>query len=63
MQVVKAGFSAKRKTLRNTMSAGLHMPKQEATELLESAAIIPERRAETLSLTEWKTLYTKYLTR
>lgn len=63
MQVVKAGFSAKRKTLRNTMSAGLHLSKQEATDLLESVHIIPERRAETLSLEEWKTLYQKYLTR
>jgi 16S rRNA (adenine1518-N6/adenine1519-N6)-dimethyltransferase len=63
MQVVKAGFSAKRKTLRNTISAGLHMSKQDATELLEGAHIVPERRAETLSLEEWKTLYAKYLTR
>jgi 16S rRNA (adenine1518-N6/adenine1519-N6)-dimethyltransferase len=63
MQVVKTGFSAKRKTLRNTISAGLHISKQDATELLEGARIVPERRAETLSLDEWKTLYAKYLTR
>ena len=60
MQVVKAGFSAKRKTLRNTISGGLHMPKAQASALLEQSHIMPERRAETVTLQEWYTLYTNY---
>ncbi len=56
MRVVKAGFSAKRKTLRNTMSAGLQLSKAEAEVVLEKAGIDAGRRAETLSLLEWHTL-------
>ncbi len=60
MQVVKAGFSAKRKTLRNTISAGLQLTKPQAEELLNSVSISADRRAETVSLTEWSELYFKY---
>lgn len=51
--VVRAGFSQKRKQLLNTVSAGLHIPKSEATAALNHAGIDPTRRAETLSLVEW----------
>jgi len=60
MKVVKAGFSAKRKTLRNTISAGLQLTKPQAEELLNSANISPDRRAETVSLPEWLKVYTIY---
>lgn len=60
MQVVKAGFSAKRKTLRNTISAGLQLPKPQAEELLNSVGILPDRRAETVSVEEWLQLYETY---
>lgn len=53
MRVVKAGFSAKRKTLRNTISAGLQITKLEAEAALQKAQIEPGRRAETLSILEW----------
>jgi 16S rRNA (adenine1518-N6/adenine1519-N6)-dimethyltransferase len=49
----KAGFSQKRKTLRNSLSAGLRMSPAVAGEMLEKAGIDPMRRAETLSLEEW----------
>ena len=52
----KAGFSQKRKMLRNSLSAGLHISPTEAADLLTSAAIDPQRRAETLSLDEWNRL-------
>jgi 16S rRNA (adenine1518-N6/adenine1519-N6)-dimethyltransferase len=55
-QCAKAGFSQKRKTLRNSLSAGLRISTTEAAQLLESAQIDPMRRAETLSLDEWKLL-------
>jgi 16S rRNA (adenine1518-N6/adenine1519-N6)-dimethyltransferase len=50
---VRAGFSAPRKQLRNSLSQGLSISTQEAALLLERATIDPRRRAETLSLPEW----------
>ena len=52
----KAGFSQKRKTLRNSLSSGLHISPMKAAELLTSADIDPQRRAETLSIEEWERL-------
>jgi len=52
-QLAKAGFSQKRKTLRNSLSAGLRISTTEAFQLLEKAGLDPMRRAETLSLDEW----------
>jgi 16S rRNA (adenine1518-N6/adenine1519-N6)-dimethyltransferase len=51
--LAKAGFSQKRKTLRNSISAGMRMPPARAEELLAAAGIDPQRRAETLDLNEW----------
>lgn len=58
-KLVKAGFAQKRKTLRNSLSAGLHIPTSEAEALLASANIDPMRRAETLSIAEWNSLCEK----
>ena len=52
-RVVKAGFSAKRKKLRSSISSGLHISKIEAEELLKSVNISPDDRAEQLSLEDW----------
>lgn len=52
----KAGFSQKRKTLRNSLSSGLHISPKDAETLLTSAGIDFMRRAETLSIEEWKGL-------
>jgi 16S rRNA (adenine1518-N6/adenine1519-N6)-dimethyltransferase len=52
-RVVRAGFSQKRKTLRNSLSAGLGFPPATVEEVLEQAGVDPRRRAETLSLIEW----------
>ncbi len=52
-KLIKAGFSQRRKMLRNALSAGLRLsPAEAATSLLE-AGIDPQRRAETLSMEEW----------
>jgi|SRR5665648_69647 len=53
-QLAKAGFSQKRKMLRNSLSAGLGWPVNQTQNLLMSCEIDPTRRAETISLTEWK---------
>jgi len=52
----KAGFSQKRKTLRNALSGGLRIEPAEAERMLARAGIDPRRRAETLSLDEWEKL-------
>jgi 16S rRNA (adenine1518-N6/adenine1519-N6)-dimethyltransferase len=52
-RLAKAGFSQKRKTLRNALAGGLRLEKAEASALLEAAGVDPMRRAETLSLEEW----------
>lgn len=52
-KLTKAGFSQKRKTLRNSLSAGLHISPAQAEELLQQANIESRRRAETLSIEEW----------
>jgi 16S rRNA (adenine1518-N6/adenine1519-N6)-dimethyltransferase len=54
--LVKAGFSQKRKTLRNSLSSGLHISSADAAERLTRARIDPQRRAETLSIEEWERL-------
>ena len=52
----KAGFGQKRKTLRNSLSHGLKISTQEVEGRLANVGIDPQRRAETLSLDEWKQL-------
>jgi len=53
MQVVKAGFSERRKKLRSSLSSGLGVSKEQADELLKRAVIAPDARAQELSLNQW----------
>ena len=55
-RVVKAGFSQKRKQLKNSLAAGLHRRQADVVDLMSSAGVDPTRRAETLSLPEWAAL-------
>ena len=55
-QLIRAGFSQKRKTLLNSLSAGMAWEKDRTRVLLESVGIDPQRRAQTLSLDEWGAL-------
>jgi len=55
-KLAKAGFSQKRKTLRNALAGGMGWPKEQAETLLAAAEIDPQRRAETLTLPEWERL-------
>jgi len=55
-QIVKAGFSQKRKQLRNALSAGLRLEAEQVDEWLAQAGVDPKRRAETLTLEEWGVL-------
>lgn len=54
--LAKAGFGQKRKTLRNALSSNLHLSGPETESHLRQAGIDPMRRAETLTIEEWKHL-------
>jgi len=56
-RVVRGGFSAPRKQLHNSLAQGLEMSTGDAVALLKEAGINQKRRAETLSLEEWATIY------
>ena len=55
-EVVKAGFSMRRKTLQNTLAGLRGLTKARAGVLLTEAGINPIRRAETLDLEEFARL-------
>lgn len=55
-RLAKAGFSQKRKTLRNAISAGMGWSTSQTDHLFLQAGIDSRRRAETLSLAEWRVL-------
>ena len=59
-RVVKAGFSAKRKKLRSSISAGLALDKQATDELLQAANVNPDDRAEDLSIDDWLRVMNHY---
>ena len=58
--LVRAGFSAPRKQIRNCLQRGLAIPREDAGALLSDAAIDPRRRPQTLSLHDWGSLYAAY---
>jgi 16S rRNA (adenine1518-N6/adenine1519-N6)-dimethyltransferase len=58
-RVIKAAFSKRRKTLKNSLSTSeLEMGSAPVTRALEAAGIDPVRRAETLSVEEFVNLAT-----
>jgi 16S rRNA (adenine1518-N6/adenine1519-N6)-dimethyltransferase len=59
-RLAKAGYSQRRKTLRNALAGGMRWSPAQATEILQASGIDPMRRAETLSLDEWKRLTEVY---
>ncbi|MDH5696511.1 MAG: 16S rRNA (adenine(1518)-N(6)/adenine(1519)-N(6))-dimethyltransferase RsmA, partial [Dehalococcoidia bacterium] len=56
-ELVRAGFTAPRKQIGNSLAQGLGLAKGEVLSLLERASIVPRRRAETLTLGEWAQLW------
>lgn len=56
-RLVKAGFSARRKKLRGSISGGLRLSKVQAHDLLLAADINPDLRPQELSLQDWHRLY------
>ncbi len=62
-ELVRAGFSASRKQIGNSLAQGLRLPKAEVLSLLGEAGIVPQRRAETLTLDEWARLWQVFIER
>ena len=56
-ELVRAGFTASRKQIANSLAQSLGLPKAEVLSLLERSSIAPQRRAETLTLEEWAELW------
>ena len=56
-ELVRAGFTARRKQIVNSLAQGLGRAKGEVLSLLERADIVSQRRAETLTLEEWARLW------
>ena len=56
-RLVRAGFSAPRKQLRNSLGHGLALDGGVIDNLLVQAEVDGKRRAETLTLAEWAALY------
>lgn len=54
--VVKAAFSQRRKTLANSLSSGLSMPKAEINELLAKSGVLANARAEQLGLKDFESI-------
>jgi 16S rRNA (adenine1518-N6/adenine1519-N6)-dimethyltransferase len=55
--LARAGFSAPRKQLRNSLALGLGIEPGAAESLLRGAGLDPRRRAQELSLDEWAAFY------
>lgn len=55
-RVVRSAFAQRRKTLLNTLSGGLNLPRQLVESVLQEVNVDPQRRGETLSLEEFMTL-------
>lgn len=55
-QVMKAGFSAKRKMLKNNLKNVLKIPIIESENILSQLRLNPLSRAENLSLSDWQVL-------
>ena len=56
-RIVKFGFAAKRKTLENNLSAGMHIKKDDARDIIKKAGFEAKIRAEDLSVEDWIRLF------
>ena len=61
-EVVRAGFSAPRKQIRNSLANGLVIPSTRSESVLVEAGIDPSRRAQTLTIEEWGQLHEAWRT-
>lgn len=60
LALVRAGFAAPRKRLRNSLAIGLRMAPTLAADVLTEARVSPEQRPAELTLADWQRLYFAY---
>ena len=60
-KLVKIGFSAKRKMLKNNLAAGFHISPEEAEERVKKAGFNPKIRAQELSVEDWAKLFGEFI--
>ena len=58
---VKSGFRSPRKKLHNSLSSGLQIPANCATELIEMSGLDPQSRPASLSIDNWIAMYSQWL--
>jgi 16S rRNA (adenine1518-N6/adenine1519-N6)-dimethyltransferase len=56
-EIVRAGFSQRRKQLRNSLSQGLDLPADEVVQALRRVGLQEMQRAQELSIEQWARLY------
>ncbi|MEA3464229.1 MAG: 16S rRNA (adenine(1518)-N(6)/adenine(1519)-N(6))-dimethyltransferase, partial [Patescibacteria group bacterium] len=60
-RLVKIGFSAKRKMLKNNLANGYHISHKEAENRLKKADFNPKIRAQELSINDWVGLFGEFM--
>ena len=56
-RMIRAAFGQRRKTLPNTLSGGLSLPKDDVLRAVSGAGLRPTARAEELTLPQWAGLW------
>lgn len=56
LQIIKTGFSQKRKKLLSNLIHNMHLSKEKIITAFEKSTIPPDTRAEDLTITQWKML-------
>lgn len=59
-RLVRAGFSAKRKMLKNNLTAGLKLEAEKVAQLILDCQLKPTQRAQELNLQDWLNLFAKF---
>lgn len=60
-KLVKIGFTARRKMLKNNLANGYHLTQSEVEEKLVKVGLNPKIRAQELSLDDWKKLLSHFI--
>ena len=60
LALVRAGFAAPRKRLRNSLAIGLRVPAPEASAILDEAGVDADQRPAVLTLPDWQSIYFAY---
>lgn len=60
LKIIQAGFSQKRKKIRNSIAASLRIEALETERMIRETGIDPSKRAEDLEISEWLSLQNKF---